>query len=81
MLVKLVFFCCIYQRDDREGSTGSSSPMLGQEDDEEEDVPKVDLEEDIPLVKSGFSVPPAYPPIQVIYMSHCLNGIATCTCT
>lgn len=64
-----------YQHDDGEGSTGSSSPMPGQEDDEEEDVPKVDMEEDIPLAKTGFlAVPPAYPPIQVRGNGNTCNG-------
>ena len=60
-----MFLCRIYQNEEREGSTGSSSPIPGHEEEEEDDVPKVEMEEDIPLAKTGFSVPPAYPPIQV----------------
>ncbi len=57
---------------DRDGSAGESpSPRENEEEEEEEeediDVPvKEELEEDIPLTKSGYTpVPPAYPPIQV----------------
>lgn len=63
---------------DRDGSAGESpSPKDREEEEEEEeereeeeedmDVPmKEELEEDIPLTKSGYTpVPPAYPPIQV----------------
>ena len=57
---------------DHNGSGGESpGPRENDEEDEEEDmdVPvKEDLEEDIPLTKSGYTpVPPAYPPIQVSY--------------
>ena len=62
-----VFSSCCGQGEEREESTGSSSPQHGQEEDEdEEDVPKVvEMEEDIPLAKTGFTVPPAFAPIQV----------------
>ena len=55
---------------DRDGS-GDDSPSRAEgddEDDEEEDmdVPvKEEIEEDIPLTKSGYNVHPTYPPIQV----------------
>ena len=64
--------CVCQDEEDRAESTGSSSPRRGRVDDEEEegegedvDMPKVDMEEDIPLAKTGFSVPQPYPPIQV----------------
>ncbi len=28
---------------------------------------KVEMEEDIPLTKAGYTIPPTYPPIQVSY--------------
>ena len=48
-------------------STGEESPAReGEEEEEDMDVPvKEEEEEDIPLTKSGYTVPPAYPPIQV----------------
>ena len=67
MNVDAMFSSCCGQGEEREESTGSSSPQHGQEEDEdEEDVPKVvEMEEDIPLAKTGFTVPPAFAPIQV----------------
>ena len=56
------------ENDDGEGSTGSSSPLQAAEEEDEEDVvPKAtDMEEeDIPLAKTGFTLLPAYAPIQV----------------
>ena len=55
---------------DGEGSTGSSSPQRGEEEEEEEevDMPRVvEMEEDIPLAKTGFNPVPSYPPIHVRY--------------
>lgn len=49
-----------------ESSGDEESPMKEDEEDEDMVVPaKEELEEDIPLTKSGYTVPPAYPPIQV----------------
>ena len=48
------------------GSSEEESPAREEEEEEDMDVPvKEELEEDIPLTKSGYTVPPAYPPIQV----------------
>ena len=45
-------------------SSEEESPV--REEEEDMDVPvKDEEEEDIPLTKSGYTVPPAYPPIQV----------------
>ncbi len=45
------------------GSSGAESVSRDNEDDR--DVPMAELDDDIPLTKTGYSVPPAYPPIQV----------------
>ena len=37
-----------------------------EEEEEDMDVAVKELEEDIPLTKSGYSVSPAYPPIKVL---------------
>lgn len=44
----------------------SPSRADGEEEEEEDmDIPVKEELEDIPLTKSGYTVPPAYPPIQV----------------
>ena len=58
--------------EEMEGSSESSSPKRSHGDEEDVDVPKVEMEEDIPLAKAGYSVPQPYPPIQV-NASHCLT--------
>ena len=71
-----VMCVCFPTKEEGVDSTSSSSPRRrrsrGDEEEEEEeegeedvDMPKVDMEEDIPLTKTGFSVPQPYPPIQV----------------
>lgn len=45
-------------------SSGEESASRDNEEDDR-DVPMTVLEDDIPLTKTGYSVPPAYPPIQV----------------
>ncbi len=44
-------------------SSGEDESPVPEDDDM--DVPVKELDEDIPLTKTGYSVPPAYPPIQV----------------
>ena len=52
------------EESDKEAS-GDESPSRPDEDEEDMDIPvKVELE-DIPLTKSGYTVPGAFPPIQV----------------
>ena len=51
---------------DGDGSTGSSSPQRGEEEEEDVDLEDVvEMEGDIPLAKTGFNPVPSYPPIQV----------------
>ena len=76
---------CAQGNDVREGSTGSSSPQHSREDDEDEEVPKVEMEEDIPLAKTGFPLTSAFPPIQVcgvcVYVCACGGGgVCVCVC-
>ena len=49
----------------RAGEEGEEGEGKEKEGEEEMDIQVKDLEEDIPLTKSGYSVPPPYPPIKV----------------
>lgn len=51
--------------DGSNSSSGEESPGR-MEDEDDVDLPvKMEMEENIPLTKPGYSVPSAYPPIQV----------------
>ena len=63
------------------GSTGSSSPQRADEEDEDVDLPSVmEMEEDIPLAKTGFNPVPAYPPIQVCCIYCAIVCVSYMTC-
>ena len=46
-------------------SSGEESVSRDNEDEDDRDVPMAELDDDIPLTKTGYSVVPAFPPIQV----------------
>lgn len=51
-----------------EGSSSESSPQREEEEEEDMDVPvRHELEEDIPLTKTGYTVPASFTQIQVSY--------------
>ena len=50
---------------DKDMSGDEESPSRAEEEEEDMDVPIKELEEDIPLAKTDYTVAPAYPPIQV----------------
>ena len=58
-----------------ESSSPEDSPQRRGEEEEEEDMPVKEIEEDIPLTKPGYPVPPAYPPIQVYVLVCSVRGL------
>ena len=51
-----------------EGSSSESSPQREEEEEEDMDVPaRHELEEDIPLTKTGYTVPASFTKIQVCF--------------
>ena len=56
---------------DEEGSSSESSPRREDDDEEDMDVPtRHELEEDIPLTKTGYTVPSSFTQIQVSQTSN-----------
>ena len=56
-----------------DSSSGGGGDQMEDDDDDDLDIPVREMEEDIPLAKADYSVPPAYPPIQVSHHTHCLQ--------
>ena len=57
-------------------TSGDDSSQENEEDDK--DVPMAEMEDDIPLTKSGYPVPPAYPPIQASLMESVPEVLVQC---
>jgi len=62
-------------------SKSTSGDDSSQNEEDDKDVPMAELEDDIPLTKTGYPVPPAYPPIQaslmkkwIVLLHECLDS-------